>query len=303
MRKVLVTGVTGYLGSHIAESLIANNIQVIGLKRKNSDIWRCKEFKDKIEWVDIDEQGLFEDKLKKCSFDTVIHSAWIGVEANTRDNWQEQSKNISFLVSLLNCAKTVGVKKFIFLGSQAEYGNISGIISEEQKTEALNAYGSIKLACLEIVKTFCESNDMNWIWLRLFSLFGEKENENWLIPSLIKKITTEVEMDFTFGEQKYAYLYVKDFTSILNKIINLPIQSGIYNVSSNKTRTIKSLIEDIRNYINRDFILNFGALKYRVNQSMHMEGDMSKLVLQIGILEFTDYNIALKNTLNYYLKK
>lgn len=303
MHKVLITGITGFLGSHVAESLISNNIQVIGLKRKDSNIWRCEEFKDKIQWVDIDEKGLFVDELKKYSFDTVIHGAWIGVESNTRNDWNEQSKNISFLVSLLEVIKIVDVKKFIFLGSQAEYGNIDGKISEDYKPNALNAYGGIKLACLEIVKTFCETNDINWIWLRLFSLFGEKENQNWLIPSLIASMLTDEQMDFTPGEQKYAYLYVKDYTSIMNKIVTMSIESGVYNVSSNQTRTIKSLVEDIRDYINPKFILNFGALNYRDNQSMHIEGNIMKLSSQIGEIELTDYKKALYNSLNYYLKK
>lgn len=300
---VLITGITGFLGSHIAENLVSNGIQVIGLKRMNSDVWRCKEFEGKISWVNIASDGFFRDELKTYSFDTIIHGAWIGVESSTRDDWDEQSKNIPFLVSLLDVAKAVGVKKFIFLGSQAEYGNIDGKISEDQKTNALNAYGSIKLACLEIVKTFCETNEINWIWLRLFSLFGDKENKNWLIPSLVESMLTTKQMDFTLGEQKYAYLYVKDFALILNKIITMPVESGVYNISSNQTRTIKSFVEDIRDYINPEFILNFGVLNYRNNQSMHMEGDILKLCSQIGEVEFSDFNEALHNCLNSYIKK
>lgn len=303
MHKVLITGITGFLGSHIAENLVSNDIAVIGLKRKGSNIWRCQDFANKIHWVDIDDEGLFKEELKRHSFDTIIHGAWIGVESNDRDNWIVQSKNIPFLVELLDVAKEVGTEKFIFLGSQAEYGNIDGKISEEDKTQALNAYGSIKLACLEIVMTFCNTNDINWIWLRLFSLFGERENENWLIPSLIQSMVNKNQMDFTPGDQKYAYLYVKDFALLMNKLLVMSIQSGIYNISSNKTRTIKSLIEDIRNSVNPNFVLNFGALKYRNNQSMHMEGDILKLSSQIGEIEFTDYTIALQNTIKYYLKK
>lgn len=303
MHKVLITGITGFLGSHIAENLVSNDIAVIGLKRKGSNIWRCQDFANKIHWVDIDDEGLFKEELKRHSFDTIIHGAWIGVESNDRDNWIVQSKNIPFLVELLDVAKEVGTEKFIFLGSQAEYGNIDGKISEEDKTQALNAYGSIKLACLEIVMTFCNTNDINWIWLRLFSLFGERENKNWLIPSLIQSMVNKNQMDFTPGEQKYAYLYVKDFALLMNKLLVMSIQSGIYNISSNKTRTIKSLIEDIRNSVNPNFVLNFGALKYRNNQSMHMEGDILKLSSQIGEIEFTDYTIALQNTIKYYLKK
>jgi nucleoside-diphosphate-sugar epimerase len=137
----------------------------------------------------------------------------------------------------------------------------------------------------------------------LFSLFGDKENKNWLIPSLVESMLTTKQMDFTLGEQKYAYLYVKDFVLILNKIITMPVEAGVYNISSDQTRTIKSLVEDIRDYINPEFILNFGVLNYRNNQSMHMEGDILKLCSQIGEVEFSDFNEALHSCLNNYIKK
>ena len=303
MRKVLITGITGFLGSHIAENFIANDINVIGLKRKDSDIWRCEGIKEKIQWIDIDENGSFEDELINYSFDTIIHGAWIGVESGSRDNWVEQSKNITFLVSLLDIAKKVDVKKIIFLGSQAEYGIINEKVEENFRTNALNAYAGTKLACLEIIKSFCSVNNINWIWLRLFSFFGEKENSNWLIPSLVKSMLKNKEMDLTLGEQKYAYMYVKDYVEIMRKLVVMNIKSGIYNVSSNESRTIRSLIEDIKNIINPEFILNFGALNYRESQSMHMEGDIKKICSQIGDIEFSNYDIALQNTLNYYLEK
>lgn len=303
MHKVLITGITGFLGSHIAESLISNDISVVGLKRNNSDIWRCKEFEDKIYWVDIQDDGSFINQLANHSFDTIIHSAWIGVESNDRDNWTEQIKNIGFFVELLEVAKILEVKKIIFLGSQAEYGTINSRISEDFDTNPLNAYAATKLACLEILKRFSSINNINWIWIRLFSVFGEKENSNWLIPSLVNSMLNKNKIDLTLGEQKYAYLYVKDFAEILTKIIIKDIESGIYNISSNEIRTIRSLIEDIKSIVNPEFVLNFGALQYRPGQSMHIEGDMKKLSSQIGKIEFSNYNIALQNTLKYYLKK
>lgn len=302
MRNVLITGITGFLGSHIAENLISNNINVIGLKREKSDLWRCEEFKDKIVWVDIPDNGSLKS-LANYSFDTIVHAAWIGVESNDRDNWTEQIKNVVFFVELLEVAKILKVKKIIFLGSQAEYGIINSKISEDFETNALNAYAAIKLACLEILKSFCVINNINWIWLRLFSVFGEKENSNWLIPSLINSMLNKNEMEFTLGEQKYAYLYVKDYAEIMKQIVVKDIESGIYNISSTEIRTIRSLIENIKNIVNPEFVLNFGALGYRSGQSMHMEGDILKLSAQIGKIQFSNYDIALQNTLNYYLKR
>ncbi len=302
MKSVLITGITGFLGSHIAENLVNNNCTVIGLKRKSSSIWRCDSFKDKVIWIDIDEAEKYKNEILKYSIDTIIHGAWIGVEAHERDDWKLQSKNIDFLITLLQIANELSLKKFIFLGSQAEYGTIDGVINEEQRCEALNAYGSVKLACLELVKTFSKTNNITWIWLRLFSLFGEKENKTWLIPSLIQKIKKENQMDFTLGEQKYAYLFVKDFSSIINKIVVLPVVSGVYNISSDNAKTIRSVVEQIRNKINPEFKLNFGALPYRENQSMHIQGSIDKLITQIGKIEFTDFSIAIQNTINYYNK-
>lgn len=301
MRKVLITGITGFLGSHIAEALVDDCVHVVGLKRPNSDIWRCKGFEEKIDWVDLDDKGVWINTLVRKVPDVIIHAAWIGVESQDRDNWTEQGKNINFLISLLEIAKKVSLDQFLFLGSQAEYGLLTGKISEKENTTALNAYGSIKLASMEILRTFCKLNDINWVWLRVFSLFGEKENKNWLIPSVVSRMTTDKQMDFTKGEQRYAYLYVKDFSKIILQILKRNVPSGVYNVSSNETHQLKSLLEQVKSIVNSNFKLNFGAIPYRANQSMHIEGDISKLKQQIGEIEFTNFNVALNNTINYYL--
>lgn len=302
-QAILITGITGFIGSHLAENLVSSNFQVIGLKRPESNLWRNIEIESKITWIDIDKDGMYLKQLEEFSIDTIIHGAWIGVESEYRDDWNAQYQNIPFLISILNFAKFARVKKFIFLGSQAEYGNIQGEISENHIANALNAYGGIKLACLDIVKTFCACNNINWIWLRLFSVFGEKENKNWMIPSLINAMKTTHAMDCTLGEQKYSYLYIKDFSEIIKKIIQKPIDSGIYNISSNQSIKIKDLMVKIRDQVNPDFKLNFGALNYRKNQSMHIKGCISKLQFQIGEIKFTNFNEALERCIKYYINK
>jgi UDP-glucose 4-epimerase len=301
MPKVLITGITGFLGSHIANKLLQEGFTVVGLKRTSSNLWRCHDFVEKIEWVDIGIDGSHVEILNTIKFDKIIHCAWMGVEASDRDNWDEQISNVNYLMELLKTAKRLNVDKIIVLGSQAEYGIINGIVTEEHEVNALNAYGGVKLASLELLKSFCNSNNICWIWLRIFSVFGEKENSNWLIPSLIKSMSTKDEMDFSPGEQQYAYMYVNDFATIMARLIKYQVQSGVYNVSSNTLISIKLLIETIRDKVRPDFQLNFGALEYRANQSMLMGGDVSKLFSQIGELEFTDFNVALQKTVDYYI--
>jgi len=303
MDKVLITGITGFLGSHIAETLVKNNVQVIGLKRPGADIWRCKGFQDKIFWIDLDNNGTWKSNIKNIRPGAIIHCAWIGVEASERNLWHKQIKNIDFQMDLLEIADEINLENFLILGSQAEYGFIDQKVNEDHNTDATTAYGSIKLACLEIFKTFCKQKSINWVWLRVFSLFGEREDQNWLIPTVIKKMQTDNEMDLTPGEQKYAYMYVKDFAGIVYTMLRKAIKPGVYNISSDKLHTLRQLVESIKQQINPQFKLNFGALPYRDGQSMHIEGDISKLTGEIGLIDFTDFSVALSNTISYYTLK
>jgi UDP-glucose 4-epimerase len=297
MHKILLTGISGFLGSHIAQKLTTEGFDVIGLKRASTDVWRCREFENKVTWIDIDVDGKWKKTVTDMAPTTVIHCAWIGVEAKDRDDWTVQIKNISFLGELLEVSAKV--QKFIFLGSQAEYGFTEGIVSESYVPAAFNAYSGVKLASLEILKAFCTPKQIDWVWLRVFSVFGEKESPTWLIPSMIKKMLREEEMEFTAGEQRYAYLYVKDFAETIKRISISSIKSGIYNVSATDAKPLKLLIEQIRDAVNPKFKLKFGALPYRQNQSMHIEGDISKLEKEIGAIEFSSFKDSLENTINY----
>lgn len=303
MRKVLLTGATGFLGSHVAEILSKKGIEIVALKRATSNIWRCSTFVNNIIWIDFDDQGEWKKKVTSHSPSEIIHCAWVGVESKDRNNWSLQSKNIELLVNLLEITQFLKLEKFVFLGSQAEYGNIGHKVSEDQVVNPLSAYASIKLGCLHILKTFSDLNNLNWVWLRVFSVFGERESPAWLIPTVINSMKAQSEMNFTWGEQKYAYLYAGDFAKILLSIVENKIASGVYNVSGNQALSLKLLLTKLRDLINPSFILNFGVIPYRTNQPMHVEGDITKLANEIGVINFTDFDVALSKTLNYYLSK
>ena len=92
MKTILITGATGFLGSHIAEELINQGFNVIALKRSTSNLWRCNGFSDKIKWIYSDNLINAEPEIIKCNPDILIHAAWNGVKAIDRDSWNEQEK-------------------------------------------------------------------------------------------------------------------------------------------------------------------------------------------------------------------
>jgi nucleoside-diphosphate-sugar epimerase len=303
MSKIIfITGVSGFLGAHIAESLLKKGNQIVALIRKSSDLWRCNESSEKIIWLYADEND-WQKKIINLNPTVFIHCAWIGVNAAERDDWQIQNENIAFADSLLVLTKSLKLEKFICLGSQAEYGFINQLVDESFPTNPNTAYGEVKLKLQMKIQKHCEEHAINWVWLRVFSVFGPLENQNWLIPSLITKMKTGSEMDMTEGKQVYAYLYVEDFKIIVQKIVEKNIHAGVYNVCALHTLSLKHLAEKLRAMINPSFKINFGVLPYRAQQSMHIQGEITKLMNEIGEIPFTDINFALSKTIESYISK
>jgi len=305
MAKIFITGITGFLGSNIAGHLVSNGHEVAATYRVSSSKALCHNFEDKITWILQDES--WEQQVVDFKPAVVIHSAWLGVGHVERNLWESQVANIEYIKQILFVAKAAGTKKFIGLGSQAEYGLFSGSINEDHPIKPTEAYGCVKVVCSELVKQYCEYHHIDWYWLRLFSFFGKGESDKWLIPTLVNKLITADHMDLTPGEQQYAYLYVEDLGAAINKLITGDGESGIYNISGKHLTSLRDLVEDIRDQINPGFQLNFGKLDYRENQPMHMQGDSSKFVREFGEFDHSDFNNALAITVDYikqqYIKR
>lgn len=302
-KKVLLTGISGFLGSQIADELLLNGYEVLGLKRANSNLWRCKDFLQKITWVNLDDKD-WNRQVINLKPEIFVHAAWSGVGVADRDNWQEQLKNINLTLSFLELAKTVGAEKFIGFGSQAEYGSFSGAIDENYPLNPVSAYGLSKNLVSQTIKCFSEQNNIDWCWLRLFSFFGEKEDSNWFIPMTIKNIEGNKPMDMTPGLQKYAYMNVKDLAKIIVRIVASSIKSDVYNLSSAKAIELKKIVEKIIDIINPENPqINFGAIPYRENQPMIVMGDTEKLRIQLGDLLETDFDSNLRDVVKYILKR
>lgn len=299
LKTVVITGITGFIGSNLAEKFLQEGYQVIGIIRESSDLSRCQEFLHQIKIIYNDDPFIYQ-KIRELDQFSLVYCAWNGVESEFRDDWTKQAENIGYLVKILEILNESKLDKIIFLGSQAEYGRIDKIVKEDATSDLLSAYGVIKASSRLILEAYAKKNNINWIWLRVFSVFGQKESTKWLIPSLIQRMKNQDVMDFTSCEQKYAYMYIKDFSDVVEKIVNGRVVSGVYNLSGNNPIKLKTIIETIRNFVNPNFKLNFGVLPTRSDQSMILAGNTEKIQKQIGVINFTDFNIAIQETIRYY---
>jgi nucleoside-diphosphate-sugar epimerase len=299
-KRVFITGGAGFLGSAVMAHLVASNYQIIAAVRATTNLYRCKSFSDQVEWVNTADPD-YKSKVIAFKPNIIIHAAWIGVSAKERLDWNKQLQNFDLLGDVLDIAAQIKVEKFLVFGSQAEYGKIDAKVDEQHASTATDAYAVTKIAMKNIIETFCSQYGINWYWLRVFSVFGPGEAENWFIPWVITNQLNNRDTDLTLCEQRYDYLYIDDFATMIIKMIGIDnAASGIYNICSGKVTALKTIVNKIEKNINGKGIINYGAVAYRANQSMEISGDNSKYNATFGDIKQTDIDTALAKTISYY---
>lgn len=273
--KILVTGGTGFLGSHIVRALVSAGHEVIALRREKSSLDRCTDFAKQVIWLNHNAPDWIQQAIAEKPM-AIIHSAWAGVTAAERADWKFQATNLALFTDLLQIADNVNLQHFIALGSQAEYGPINGRVDENHPCRPETAYGATKLACLALLEGFARQKGLAYVWLRLFSLYGPGEGEQWLIPGLIRQMKLGQSPQLSGCEQRYDYLHVHDLAAALLAVLRQPEKSGVFNLSSNASLPLKQVVQLIKNHTGCRAEPAFGALPYRSGQSMHIEGDSTR---------------------------
>ena len=271
---ILVSGVSGLIGSHVCRELVASGANIIALRRETSNLSRCQDYIDKIIWINTNNAHWITQCLRYKP-DRIVHCAWSGIDSNQRNDWHIQLSNFSLFQGLLEIALQSPLKQFIALGSQAEYGSIDGRIDESTECLPNTAYGSVKIACLSLLQSFSRLTSIPFVWLRLFSVYGPDEAQTWFISNVIQQIKNGISPELTLCEQKYDYLSVWDIAKAINIVLQRSEYQGVFNLGSNSSIPLSEIVSFIQSQISPSMSIKFGNIPYRPNQSMHIEGDSS----------------------------
>lgn len=297
--RVVLTGATGFIGSYLAEALVAQGYEVVALRRNSSDAWRVAAVADQLTWVSTDAAD-WPQQLQALRPDYLVHSAWLGVGVGQRDDWPSQVQNLTFTMQLLQAVQHAGLKKVVMLGSQAEYGAFEGRIDESHPTLPTAAYGAVKVATLQLVRAFCEAHSIEWYWLRVFAVFGPREDAHWFVSFVAASLLRQQPPDLTGCEQRYDYLFAKDLARAIVQTLSAAAgHSGSYNISANRATGLREIVDTLAALTHSAAGANYGALPYRPGQVMHMEGNSRKFAKVFGPIRQTPLAEALAASVAY----
>ena len=297
--RVVLTGATGFIGSHLAEELVARGYEVAALRRGQSDLWRLAAVADRLTWINLDAPN-WEQQLLDWQPEYLVHSAWLGVGVEQRDDWQSQLGNLTFTMSLLQLLAQGPLKKVVVLGSQAEYGAFDGRIDETYPARPTAAYGAVKLATLNLVQAYCQVQGLEWYWLRVFAVFGPREDKHWFVSFVANSLLRQESPNLTGCEQRYDYLFAPDLARAI--VQSLPAafgKSGIYNIGANHATSLKKIVDALQELTGSATAVNYGALPYRAGQVMHMESNSERFAQAFGPIEQTPLPVALAASIDF----
>jgi UDP-glucose 4-epimerase len=222
--RVLITGASGFVGYHIIEEALKNNLEVYAAVRKNSDTDHLRNLN--IQYVHLkynDVESLIKEISEK-KYDYIVHAAGV---TNGRSQKELVTVNTYFTYNLAKAAEECGIKKFVLISSLAAIGplkKLNGIITENTAPAPITAYGKSKLMAEQKVATLTA---LNYTILRPTAVFGQRDKGIFIF---IRQMTKGLEPYIGNIEQKISLIYVKDLAAASIKAIFAPAKT-IYNIS------------------------------------------------------------------------
>lgn len=295
MKKVLLTGGTGFLGFWLLKELVDNDVFVYAVVRKGSaGRERLRSFRN-IEIIELDMDEICSlPNMVKGTCDVFYHLAWEGV----RNDVCAQMKNIGQSVNAVCAAKAVGCKRIIITGSQAEYGLHTEQITEESATKPNTAYGASKLAACNLTRVMAEQMEIEWTWVRVFSLYGLYDHPNTMVSYALREYANGEVPKFTKAEQQWDYLYVTDAVKALLQLGTAECSDTVYNLAYGKSAPLKEFIKIMHELAAPTVPLMFG--EYTPGSPIvNLDVSIHKIIDEIKWVPKIDFTEGIRNLLQY----
>lgn len=272
MKRAIVTGAAGFVGCNLVECLLAHGYDVCAVVRHGSAHNRrlLESEQLKLVYADMSDFGKLADIMNDTA-DIFFHIAWAGGRYNFSEQWQ----NIEATLESLRSAKALGCKRFIATGSQAEYGPQTDLITEETLPQPIDAYGSAKLATCVLSRQLALDMDIEWIWGRIFSVYGKYEPPGRMLPDLIEALLAGKDYTLSAATQYWDYLHSTDCAEALVALAEWGKSGEIYNIANGEYRPLKEFTEAIRRTVAPSKFLSYGK-EADVVYSLQVTGEKLK---------------------------
>lgn len=309
MENAVITGATGMIGAHIAKVLVDSGVNVTAIIRPMSEKMRNlsevlsiseQPGKGRLQIVECNlwELSSLRDKLG-WEHDTFFHFGWGYTFGKGRNDASKQAANIDATLDAVHLAYESGCKTFVGAGSQAEYGIVSGKLSDELPKDPITGYGIAKLAAGRLSALECKNLGIKHNWGRILSCYGPGDNDYTMVMSAVRSMLRGERMQFTPAEQVWDYIYAEDCARAFIAIAERGIDQKSYTIGSGQQRLLRDYIYAIRDAIDPTLDVGIGEREYNPDQVMHLVADTTDLIADTGYTPDTSFEDGIRKTVEW----
>lgn len=333
MKRAIVTGATGMIGTALIKELLRSNIEVTAIVRPDSDrkdrlageIAKLGDVQENFHIALLNLSDLGEDEAEvalRRTFggdksalanvsaestadgdicDMFFHLGWEGTFGASRNDKELQDKNVKNTLDAVWLAYKLGASVFVGAGSQAEYGRVQDgtKLSASTPTHPENEYGRGKLKAGIDSRAVCKALGIRHIWCRILSVYGPGDGSKTMIMSGIYSLLRGERPKFTKGEQLWDYMYVEDTAKAMVLLAERGEDGSVYPLGSGSVRPLREYMEIIRDNTNKNAELGIGEIEYAPGQVMYLCADISDLRKDVGFEPTTPFEDGIQKTIDW----
>ncbi len=245
--RVVVTGATSFIGAAVVKQLLEAGHQVFAVVRPASSNRKHLEelTAGREQHLTVCPLDLSEIRtLTGFSADAWVHIGWDGAGSDNRTKRDVQQLNVTYGLNAVEAAADLGCRRFLFTGSQAEYGVWHQTVAEENPCHPVSEYGKAKVEFCEKAKTLCKQRNIEYIHTRIYSVYGPGDHPWSLVQSCLRTWNEGGSMKLGECTQNWNFLYIDDAAAALVALLT-EAKAGVYNIGSMDTRPLRSYIEEM----------------------------------------------------------
>ena len=255
MKKVLLTGATGFIGSQVTKELLNRGYEVHAIEHEAKLLPQDSLVVHKLDLLNTKE---IYDFFYKKNFENLIHLAWyVGPKCHV------SNLNVDWIMSSLHLLKAFhenGGKVFQCNGTVSEYDFSYGYLTENKSPlENLSLHGICKSSFFRIAQQYCKQNNISFKWPRIFNLYGPNEKPQRLMPSVINSCLKGEDVKVSDCLKFQDYLHVEDTARGIVDVFESNLE-GAVNICSGQPVQLRRIVNKIAELTNFNGKILWGAI-------------------------------------------
>ena len=287
--KAVVTGATGFLGTHLVEELISQGYEVIAVGRDVSKMPEQWQTDNRIECVEYSKETLSKRKA-----DVFFHFAWKGTTGDARADETVQLDNVKLACDAVRVARMMGCKRFVHAGSLMSYEVVDSFSSESFGPGKNRVYSIGKLTAEYMSKTIAIAEQIEYVNVIISNVYGVGERSTRFINATVKKMLSNETIPLTAGTQQYDFIYVTDAVKAIILVAEKGQNLANYYIGNSKQIPLREFVERMYKVLDSKSELQFGAVPMEAIVLDYNELDTGRLERELGFAPQVSFEEGIK---------